>query len=230
MTWRALAVALALLVPAAPARADASVCYGTPAKGRLAHGVRLPRAGANFSSYSTLGWALGRTAVHDRVHAATVGAWRALETASPGTHFVVGETGLPRGGPLPPHRTHQNGLSVDFMVPVRRAGRSVPLPAGAANRYGYDLEFDDAGRMGEYTIDFEALGEHLYRLHEAARAQGIGISRVIFEVPLQRRLWKTRRGPWLRTHLSFSTRRAWVRHDEHYHVDFAVECEPLAAR
>jgi len=24
----------------------------------------------------------------------------------------------------------------------------------------------------------------------------------------------------------FSTRRSWVRHDEHYHVDFDIPCEP----
>ena len=128
---------------------------------------------------------------------------------------------------MPPHKTHRNGLSVDFMVPVRRDGKSVPLPGSARNRYGYDLQFDDRGRMGAYAIDFEALGEHLYQLDKAARANGIGIGRVIFEVPLQRHLWKTRRGPWLRRHLVFSRRPAWVRHDEHYHVDFAVACRPM---
>lgn len=27
-----------------------------------------------------------------------------------------------------------------------------------------------------------------------------------------------------RTYVQFSTRRSWVRHDEHYHVDFIVKC------
>jgi penicillin-insensitive murein endopeptidase len=104
----------------------------------------------------------------------------------------------------------------------------VPLPTGPTNRYGYDIEFDDHGRYRDFRIDFEALGEHLYQLHGAARARGIGIRRVIFEVPLQQRLWQTRRGSWLRRTLSFSTRPAWVRHDEHYHVDFELGCRPMS--
>ena len=42
-----------------------------------------------------------------------------LERTQPGVKFVYGETGWPDGGPMPPHRTHRNGMSVDFMVPVR---------------------------------------------------------------------------------------------------------------
>ena len=65
-------VALVLLVVAGQSCARPSVCYGTPANGRLEHGVRLPLDGTNFTAYSTLGWTMGRTAVHDRVRAAAV--------------------------------------------------------------------------------------------------------------------------------------------------------------
>jgi len=27
--------------------------------------------------------------------------------------------------------------------------------------------------------------------------------------------------------MKFSTKQAWVKHDEHYHVDFELPCEPL---
>lgn len=214
-TYRALAV---VLMAGGSAHA-ASTCYGTPADGRLENGVSLPLSGENFQAYSTLGWMLGRTYVHDRVRQAVLGAWRALETSAPGITWVYGETGWPMGGRLRPHKTHRNGTSVDFMVPLRRRGQSAALPANADNRFGYGLEFDDDGRLGDDRIDFEAIAEHLFALHAAARVAGIGIGRVIFEVPLQRRLFDTRRGPWLRANLAFSTRPAWVRHDEHYHVD-----------
>ncbi|HET9483940.1 MAG TPA: hypothetical protein VFO79_08285, partial [Xanthomonadales bacterium] len=104
---------------------------------------------------------------------------------------------------------------------------SVPLPRNALNRYGYDVEFDARGRHEDYTIDFAAIAEHLHALHGAARANGIGIARVIFDVPLQKPLFATPRGAWLRRNVTFSRKAAWVRHDEHYHVDFAVACEPM---
>lgn len=217
-----LAVAICLASPA-----SASTCYGTPADGRLEGGVSLPLAGENFQAYSPVGWMLGRTHVHDRVRDALLDAWLRLEKTTPGTSFVYGETGWPRGGPMRPHRTHRNGTSVDLMVPVRRDGRPTTLPTLASNKFGYGIEFDAQGRFGAYRIDFAAMAEHLFQLHASARDAGIGIRRVIFDVPLQRHLWKTRRGPWLRANLAFSTRPAWVRHDEHYHVDFAVTCRPL---
>lgn len=34
------------------------------------------------------------------------------------------------------------------------------------------------------------------------------------------------RGAYLRQHPRFMAGKAWVRHDEHYHVDFAVRCKP----
>lgn len=217
-----LAFALCVALPA-----SASTCYGTPADGRLEDGVSLPLAGENFQAYSPLGWMLGRAHVHENVREVLLDAWLRLEKSAPGTRFVYGETGWPWGGRMRPHRTHRNGTSVDLMVPVRRDGRPSTLPANALNRFGYAMEFDGEGRAGEYRIDFEAMAEHLVQLHAAAREAGIGIRRVIFEVPLQRHLWKTRRGQWLRSNVAFSTRPAWIRHDEHYHVDFAMACRPL---
>src|SRR5262249_28288002 len=128
------------------------------------------------------------------------------------------------------HRSHQNGLSVDFMVPVLdRLGISVPLPTSASNKFGYALEFDRAGRLGDLVIDYEAIAEHLYQLHQLARAHGIAIDRVIFDLPYLPKLYATRRGPYLREHVPFMKERSWIRHDEHYHVDFAVPCRTLAA-
>jgi penicillin-insensitive murein endopeptidase len=40
-------------------------------------------------------------------------------------------------------------------------------------------------------------------------------------------LLATPRGDWLREHVNFMKGRAWVRHDEHYHVDFRIACGPL---
>ena len=223
-----LSAAVALLGASVSAVAVESTCYGTVSNGRLEQGVRLPESGPNFSSYSTLAGNVGRTYVHSKVLAVITAAYAALERSAPEKVFVYGETGWPSGGRIRPHRTHQNGLSVDFFVPVQDgSGRSVPIPTGATNRYGYDIEFDQEGRFAEYSIDFEALAEHLYQLHAAAKTQGIGIALVILDPPYLPKLFATPRGPFLRKNLRFMQGAAWWRHDEHYHVDFAVPCKPL---
>ena len=158
-----------------------------------------------------------------------VDSYEALEAVAPGKVFVYGETGWKSGGRIRPHRTHQNGLSVDFMVPVvNKAGRSVPLPTSPLNRFGYDIEFDSSGRYDELEIDFPAVAEHLYQLQVTARAQGIGIALVIFDEAYLPRLFATARGPHLQQNLKFMKGKPWVRHDEHYHVDFAVGCRSFA--
>lgn len=204
-----------------------STCLGRPGHGGLRDGWKLPRSGDNFRAYSDVGWVAGRTYVHSRVHALVLEAYAKLARALPQQRFVYGETGWESGGPIPPHRTHQNGLSVDFMVPVRDAeGAPAELPTIAANKYGYGVELDADGRGDGFRIDFEAMAEHLAQLDAAAQKRGLRIARVIFDPKLRARLATTTRWDRIR-HLPFSTRPAWVRHDEHYHVDFDVPCRPL---
>lgn len=139
--------------------------------------------------------------------------------------FVYGETGWPAGGRFQPHRTHQNGLSVDFMVPViDKTGKSIRLPTSPFNQFGYGIEFDRMGQASELQIDFEAMAEHLYALNLAASQRGSGISLVIFDPVLMPKLFQTARGAYLKRTLPFIKGPAWVRHDEHYHIDFAVPC------
>jgi penicillin-insensitive murein DD-endopeptidase len=223
-----VSIALVATVVALSA-AGQSTCFGTVAKGRLEGGEALPSSGSNFSSYSSLGESLGRTFVHSAVRDVVATAYRSLEITAPGKVFVFGESGWKDGGRIKPHRTHQNGLSVDFMVPVvDKSGRSVPLPTGPLNKFGYDIEFDRGAKFEGLTIDFDAIAEHLYQLHLAARAKGIGVALVIFDEPYLPRLFATAHGSYLKQNLKFMQGRPWVRHDEHYHVDFAVTCKPLA--
>jgi len=227
MTSRVL-VLLAFLAPLLATAAE-SRCFGTVSKGRIEGSVKLPLSGANFSVYSKLAATAGRTHVHSKVAAILEASYRALAVSSPGTVYVYGEAGWPSGGRFRPHRTHQNGLSVDFFVPVRNAkGNSVPLPTNTLDRFGYDVEFDGAGKYGEYTIDFEALAEHLYQLDVAAKSLSSGIALVIFDSQYLPRLFATTRGEYLKQNLPFMKGTPWVRHDEHYHVDFAVPCERKA--
>lgn len=200
-----------------------SVSHGTASDGWLEHGKRLPSAGENYRTYSRLGALLGRNAVHERVHDAILDSYAALaaDSGTAALRFVYGETGWPSGGRFQPHKTHRNGLSVDFMTPVvSEAGRSVPLPTSVFNLWGYREEFDPEGRLGDLRIDYEALGDHLLALDRAAQASGLRIRRVIFDPQLQPYLFEAM--PEVRR-LSFSERRSWVRHDEHYHIDFEMD-------
>ncbi len=201
-----------------------STSRGTPSDGSLEHGKRLPSRGANFLTYSFLGSLLGRNTVHHRVRDAVLAAYGELEDSQPGVVYIYGETGWPRGGPFPPHKTHQNGLSVDFMVPLHDGqGESACLPRGPARKFGYAVEFDEQGQLGELTIDHEALAAHLGALARVAPAHGVRVKRVIYDPELQPLLFGTTDGASLQRTVAFSTKRSWVRHDEHYHVDFTLD-------
>ena len=153
-------------------------------------------------------------------------AYATLESEQPKKLFKYAETGFEAGGKFKPHKTHQNGLSVDFMVPVVNAsGESVHLPTHPFNRFGYDIEFDKDGRLDEWRIDYEAMAAHIVALHKASVKRGYNVWRVIFAPELQSYLFETSYTSYLRKHIEFSKKRSWVRHDEHYHVDFAIPCK-----
>lgn len=208
--------------------AEESTCYGTTSKGRLENGIELPSSGKNFLGYSDIARLAGRTYVHSQVKSILVGAYKSLETEQPNKVFKYAETGFEDGGQFKPHKTHRNGLSVDFMTPVKdESGQSVHLPTHPLNKFGYNIEFNSKGKYEEYTIDFVALAAHIVALHKEAKAQGVDLWRVIFDPKLQPELFKTSYGPYLKKHIQFSKKRSWVRHDEHYHVDFDIPCKEL---
>lgn len=204
-----------------------STCYGTTSKGRLEDSCKLPSVGENFHTYSKLLSTAGRTYVHCSVEQIILSAYESLNSESTSWFFVYGETGKKQGGEFKPHKTHQNGLSVDFMVPVLdEDGRSVPIPTSIFNRYGYDIDFTLDGKYRNLTIDYEAMAAHLAALKRESIKRGFGIWRVIFDPKMQNALKNTKSWSAI-SDLTFSQRRSWVRHDDHYHVDFEVPCKKL---
>ncbi|MCI5212647.1 MAG: replication initiation protein [Candidatus Electrothrix sp. ATG2] len=209
------------------ASATESTCYGTTSNGRLEGGVKLPSKGRNFVSYSKLAELTGRTYVHSVVKDIILAAYKRLETETPGKVYKYAETGFKEGGRFRPHKTHRNGLSVDFMVPlVQQDGKSVHLPTHPLNKFGYSIEFDASGTYEEYKIDYEALAAHLIALHKATKERKAELWRVLFDPKLQPYLMSTQHGAYLKANIQFSKKRSWVRHDEHYHVDFRIPCQP----
>ena len=203
-----------------------STCYGTTAKGRLENGVEPPASGKNFVTYSRVARLAGRTYVHSRVKAIIIDAYKLLEKEQPKKVYKYAETGLDEGGQFKPHKTHQNGLSVDFMTPViNDKGESVHLPTHPFNKFGYNIEFDRNEMYDGLKIDYEALAGHLVALDKTAKSMGNDLWRVIFDPNLQPKLFKTQYATYLKNNIQFSKKPSWVRHDEHYHVDFIIPCQ-----
>ncbi len=215
-----------LIFYATNALSDTSVCFGTTSDGRLTNGVQLPSKGSNFVGYSATARFAGRTYVHSSVRDIIVDAYRFLKKEQPNKVYKYAETGFKEGGQFKPHKTHRNGLSVDFMTPViNKKNQSVHLPTHALNKFGYNIEFDKNLQYEGLSINYEALAAHLYALHKTAKTLGFDLWRVIFDPMLQPRLFETKYGPYLHAHVQFSKKRSWVRHDEHYHVDFSIPCK-----
>ena len=205
-----------------------STCFGTTSNGRLENGVKLPQRGKNFESYSTLAGMLGRTYVHSEVSQILINTYRALEKKHPTKVFKFAETGFSAGGQFKPHKTHQNGLSIDHMVPVTKNGKSVHLPTNALNKWGYNIEFDLKGNFKGYKLDYEALGALIVEIHLQTKKRGHEIWRVIFDPKMTPQLLKTSHGEYLKRNIKFSERRSWVRHDEHIHIDFKIPCNEMS--
>ena len=215
-----------LFAPVAHAERKASVCRGETHQGSLENGWQLPSSGPNFEAYSNIGVLAGRNYIHSKVYEVVVSAYAFLEKDAPDKRFVYGETGLKNGGKFRPHKTHQNGLSVDFFVPVvNLSGKSSGLPINPLNKLGYDIEFNSQAKFEDFEIDFEAMAKHLLATKRAADKHKIGIRVVIFDNEYQKKLMATPTGKTLPSLMKFSTKKPWVRHDEHYHIDFVVPCE-----
>jgi len=203
-----------------------SQCYGSTSDGSIENTLQLPVEGENFVIYHSFGNVMGRNYVHSIVHRVILNSYAQLFKSRPNTKFKYAETGWKNGGGFKPHKTHQNGLSVDFMVPViNKEGNSDYFTTNIENKFGYDVEFDQQGAFQNFTIDFEAIAAHIVALDKAAKKLDVGVKRVIFAPELRRKLFNTSLGEYLKNNIVFMKNKAWVRHDEHYHIDFDISCK-----
>jgi penicillin-insensitive murein DD-endopeptidase len=190
--------------------------------GKLEGGTALPCSGPNFDALAGVDCTLGRNYVHPLVAQTVVDAYGLMRAKLPQRIWQYGETGKKNGGSLWPHKSHQNGLAVDFFMPVvDAAGKPEQLTGSVLNKLGYALEFDQRGHLDGLDIDWSAVGQHLLALEAAGRAHDVRIERIIVTPAYHERLFV--QTPELRRlEPLFMKKEAWVRHDEHYHVDFAI--------
>ncbi len=184
----------------------------------------LPVRGANFKANSRLAYGLGRHYLKGKAVATIVAAYGELARTHPQYSYVYGEMGWKGGGRFRPHRTHQKGLSADFMTPMLKTGpdgKSVPavLPCNVTNLWGYNIRLDANGHFKNLRLDTRAMIAHLAALKKAAPQYGLRVERVIFDPPLLKLLRADPSFSQLRG-IRFMEGRAWFPHDGHYHVDF----------
>ena len=205
-----------------------SVSVGDYNNGALQNGYLLPRKGSNFNCYS---WAsyylLGREYTNSRVYRTVLAAYQGMAERYPGRTFIYMESARRKGGRPWPHRTHQNGLSVDFMSPLLRHGK--PKYYNGLGMFRYLLNFDATGKAklnSAVRIDFEAMAAHLLLLEKQARKNGLKISKVILKIELKDELFATESGKKLKASgIYFAqslTPTLNSAHDDHYHVDFKL--------
>jgi penicillin-insensitive murein endopeptidase len=220
MMFLSLGVLMLAAAPKGPA-----LSFGEGGCGKLRGGVALPCTGKNFEAHAGAACTLKRNFLHPLVQQTVVEAYASL-TPLP-RQWQYGEMGKPAGGPFPPHKTHQNGLSADFFVPVRDAeGKPTTLPINPLNKFGYALELDKDGKVEGLSVDFRSIADHLLALESAGKAHGVELERIILTPDFHARLFSE--APALkRLAPLFMLKEAWVRHDEHYHVDFKI---PLSLR
>lgn len=205
-----------------------SQCFGTTSNGSIKNAVKLPTSGENFESYSYIAHFLGRTYVHKEVKKILLNTYKQMKRITPNIKYKYAETGKEHGGKFSPHKTHQNGLSVDHMVPVLKQGETSILPTHLFNKWGYNIDFTLDGVYDEYQLDFEAMALLIKQLHIESVKAGFDIEKVIFDPKMTPLLLKTKEGEYLAKNISFTKKRAWVRHDDHFHVDFKIPCEVKA--
>ncbi|PKR80151.1 hypothetical protein CW751_11655 [Brumimicrobium salinarum] len=199
---------------------------GTVSNGSLVHGKILPFYGENFRYFDYKSYLASRAFTSDIVRKIILNSYKKLYEFLPNRFLYLMELSNKNGGEIYPHRTHQNGLSVDFMMPKLKKG----TPYYGLDTLGarhYLLKFNNKGQYTkdkEVQIDFNLIAQHLLILNEEAKKMNYKIEKVIIKVELKNLLYATDYGKKLRESDIYLVQNLSPLinglHDEHYHVDF----------
>ena len=203
-----------------------SISRGSVSDGSLAHGKLIPYNGSNYSYFDTSSYFAGRAFLNEYVLDITLKTYKELENTSDRFYRIM-ECSNKKGGVLFPHQTHQNGTSIDFMMPLIKDHKSYyKLDETGFNHYF--LTFDDDGKYSvdkSVEIDFEAVAQHILILNEEANQKGWQVKKVIIKIELKDELYATPSGKKLKAKGIYVVKGLSKMvndfHDEHYHIDFA---------
>ena len=203
-----------------------SISSGTVSNGSLKHGKLIPFYGDNYQYFDSWSYLQGRAFLNGSVLATVLKTYSILSVKSPYQQYRVMECSHENGGKLYPHRTHQNGLSVDFMMPLMKAGKPYYELDDKGVKH-YLLDFNDEGSYEKdvsISIDFERVAQHVLILDQQARKQGLKITKVIIKIELKDELFNCVSGKLLKNSgiyiVQGLTPKINKLHDDHYHIDF----------
>jgi penicillin-insensitive murein DD-endopeptidase len=205
-----------------------SISKGTVSKGSLDSACLLPFTGENYKYFSKRSYLYGRAFVHLKVAEILTASFDTLATLCPNRTFYIMEGSNEHGGKMHPHRTHQNGTSIDLMIPLRKQGE-IYTKLDTIDVDHYLLKFNTKGQWEEDTlveIDFETLALEILTIQEQAKLRGSSIQKIILNTNLQDELFNTIHGPKLRASGIYFTRNLEKiineLHDDHIHIDFNI--------
>lgn len=203
-----------------------SISTGSVSNGKLLNGKLFPFFGPNFSYFDAQSYLAGRGFIHSSIRDIVLESYKELEIESPERHFYIMECANKHGGKIYPHRTHQNGTSVDFMMPKLKDGN----PYTELDKLGADhywLSFNNDGKYSEdisVEIDFNLIARHILILNDKAKVHGYKVSKVIIKIEFKDELFNTEYGKLLKSSGIYVVQNLSPLinslHDEHYHLDF----------
>jgi penicillin-insensitive murein endopeptidase len=205
-----------------------SVSIGTVGAGSLKNPYLIPYAGRNFKYFSWLSYyAMDNAYVHHNLYTIVLEAYEICQSTCPKTKFSLMECSGKDGGKLNLQRTHQNGTSIDFAIPMLYKGK----PFRVLDHLGllhYGLDFNNDGHLAlnkHITLDFESMAKHILALQKAAKKNGWEVKKVILKIEMKPFLFAgfwgnklKKSGIYFAQALPNLVNNA---HEEHYHVDFS---------
>jgi penicillin-insensitive murein endopeptidase len=202
-----------------------SKAVGTVSNGTLEHGKLMPYKGENFIYFDRMSYLEGRGFLHGSARTAVVDTYDSLRQVLPRRYFNIMECSNEFGGELFPHRTHQNGMSIDFMMPLLKNGK----PYYGLDTLGaehYLLSFNDDGKYKKdpsISIDFDLVARHILMLDYFARQNGLNIFKVIIKIEFKDELFATEHGKLLKSSDIYVVQGLSPLinslHDDHFHID-----------
>ena len=203
-----------------------SISKGTVSNGKLSNAVLFPPKGNNYNYFSGQSYLKGRAFVNSEVKNILLDALVSLENIVPDQQFQIMEIAHEHGGELWPHRTHQKGTSVDFMLPKMKDGKvDYSLDKKGISHYFLNTNnngvYDDSDGV---KINFESTAKEILALNEAANSNGWKIKKVILKIELLDDLFKTPSGKKLKQLKIYFAKSLSKKvndvHDDHFHIDF----------
>lgn len=195
--------------------------------GKLINGYKFPFIGDNFKYFRFFDYyILGRCYVHSDIYKIVIDSYKDLKAVYPGYRFKIMECSQRKGGFSFPHRTHQNGTSIDFMTPLKKGNKCVTR-YDKIGMWRYLMQFDAEGKKRfnkKIEIDFDKMAQHILLLEKIARQNGYRIKKVILETNLKDEIYSSEFGNKLKKSGIYFVRNLPkninVLHDDHYHIDF----------